>query len=203
MRLQNAQMHAAGKTALLMRGVICDMKIYAFDEHLTHRKIVPYDSVYEGIFMQIKTHVESSIGTVRLFHIGSTAIPDLRGKPMIDIAAVSTRGNLRKEQEEFEKLNFHRREVWVDTDDKPYVCGSVQLNGSSYNINIHICRRDDWVHKEGLSFVKALKARSGLRRKYELAKDCAHSLEPADPQRYNQAKEKVINEIYEKIKECI
>ena len=175
------------------------MKINVFDECLIHREIVPYDPVYADVFSQLKAYVESSLQTARLYHIGSTAIPGLRGKPMIDIAAVSTQGNLRTEQYQFERLGFHRREVWVDSDDSPYVCGSIDQRGSTYNINIHICRQHDWVHREGLAFVEALKSRPDLCRKYEAAKDLAHSLEPADPHRYNQAKEKVINEIYSEI----
>jgi hypothetical protein len=51
--------------------------------------------------------------------VESTAVPDLRGKPMLDIATVTNRKNLRAEQEEFERLGFQRRDVWVDRDDKP------------------------------------------------------------------------------------
>ena len=172
------------------------MKITQFDESLKHREIVPYDPIYAEIFSQVKNYAEAAIETVTLFHIGSTAIADLRGKPMIDIAAVSTLENLRAEQKRFEKLDFHRRNVWVDTDDKPYVCGSVQQNGKTFNVNIHICHHNDWVHREGLSFVKVLNERPDLRRKYERAKDEAHAKEPENAERYNQAKEAVINEIY-------
>ena len=175
------------------------MKINPFDESPCHRKIVSYDEVYVEIFSAIKAQVESSIDTARLFHIGSTAVPGLRGKPMIDIVAVTTRKNLRAEQAQLLKLNFHERDTWTDTDDKPYVCGSVLRNCSTYNINIHICHREDWIHKEGLKLAHALKARDDLCRKYELAKDKAHSLEPTDPEKYNQAKEQVIHEIYQTI----
>ena len=51
----------------------------------------------------------------------------------------------------------------------------------------------------GLKFVNALKSREDLRRKYEAAKERAHLLEPSDPERYNQAKKQVIDEIYEEI----
>ena len=175
------------------------LKINPFDEDLSHRKIVPYDDVYREIFTAVKSLVESAINTVELFHIGSTAIPGLRGKPMIDIVAVSTRESLREEQAEFMKLHFHQRNVWIDRDDKPYICGSVKLNNSIYNINIHICHKDDWIHREGLRFVQALKGRDDLCRKYEQAKDRAHAMEPSNPEKYNQAKEQVINEIYDEI----
>ena len=175
------------------------MNIEPFDESLRHREIVPYNNVYAEIFSKVKKQVESSIKTVELYHIGSTAIPALRGKPMIDIIAVSSRKNLRDEQKRFIKLNFQKRDVWTDTDDKPYICGSVSLRDLTYNINIHICHDEDWIHKEALNFVNAMKSRGDLRRKYELAKEKAHSLEPSDPERYNQAKNQVLKEIYTEI----
>jgi GrpB-like predicted nucleotidyltransferase (UPF0157 family) len=175
------------------------MIINPFDESPGHREIVPYDKAYEAIFSKVKAQVESAIETVELFHIGSTAIPDLRGKPMVDIVAVSSRENLRNEQSKFIELGFHRRAVWVDTDDKPYVCGSVISNSSIYNINIHICHQGDWIHTEGSRFVDALKSSGALRRKYEQAKVIAHAMEPSDPEKYNRAKEQVIDEIYREI----
>ena len=173
------------------------MKLYPFDEGETHREIRPYDNVYREVFLKVRDYVESQIDSVELFHIGSTAIPDLRGKPMVDIAAVSTHENLRAEQGRFEQLGFHRRAVWVDRDDKPYVCGSTKAAGSRYNINIHICRRNDPVHRDSLEFIEILNSRPDLRRKYEYAKDRAHSVAPTDPEAYNREKASIIQEIHQ------
>jgi GrpB-like predicted nucleotidyltransferase (UPF0157 family) len=140
--------------------------------------------------------VQSRIASVELFHIGSTAIPDLRGKPMLDVAAVTAREDLRAAQREFEDLGFHRREVWVDRDDKPYVCGSVEVGETIYNINIHICHRNDSVHKDSLAFMEILNRRPDLRKRYEEAKERAHSIDPMNPEIYNREKEAVIKEIH-------
>jgi GrpB-like predicted nucleotidyltransferase (UPF0157 family) len=171
------------------------MNIYQFDESLVHREIRPYDPVYTEVFLQVRAYVRSHISTVEVFHIGSTAIPDLRGKPMLDIAAVTTEGDLRAAQRDFEELGFHRRDVWVDRDEKPYVCGSVKVGGKSFNVNVHICRKNDSVHKKWLLFIQLLKQRPDLRRKYEVAKDRAHSIAPSNAEAYNREKEAVIQEI--------
>ncbi len=163
--------------------------IHPFDEHPSHREIVPFNPVCLDLFAQVRQFVEANIDTVRLVHIGSSAIADLRGKPMIDIAAISTHENLRAEQKRFEALGFHRRDVWTDTDDKPYVCGSIIRDGSTWNVNIHICRAGDPVHRDGVRFVEIMQERPDLRRRYELAKDRAHRESPTDPQQYNEAKE--------------
>jgi GrpB-like predicted nucleotidyltransferase (UPF0157 family) len=139
--------------------------------------------------------VTSKLQGVELVHIGSTAIADLRGKPMLDIAAITIRADLREEQRQFEGLGFHRRAVWVDRDDKPYVCASVKYGGRLYNVNIHICHRHDPVHRGSLGFMRILSQRPDLRRQYEEAKDRAHAIDPKNPEVYNREKEAVIQAI--------
>lgn len=172
------------------------MIIHPFDEGSAHREIVAYDPIYEVMFRRVQEYVQSRLDTVEMFHIGSTAIPDLRGKPMLDIAAVTVREDLRAAQKELEDLGFHRRDVWVDRDDKPYVCGSVKAGDKTYNINIHICHRHDPVHRDSLSFIEILSRRPDLRRRYEAAKERAHSIDPVNAEIYNREKEAVIREIH-------
>lgn len=119
---------------------------------------------------------------------------------MLDFAAVTSRVDLRAEQKEFEALGFHQRAAWVDRDDKPYVCGSAMHDGRHFNVNIHICHRNDPVNKDSLAFMEILNKRAALRRKYEEAKDRAHLIDPVNPENYNRAKEAVIKEIQDEIK---
>jgi GrpB-like predicted nucleotidyltransferase (UPF0157 family) len=191
-----ARHRGALRTQATHRSWLNDMKIGPFDESLAHREIVPYEPVYRDIFRDLRQYIETRLGTVELCHIGSTAIPDLRGKPMLDIAALTTREDLRAVQKEIERLGFHRRDVWVDRDDKPYVCGSVDVNGKTYNINVHICRPNDPVHKDSLRFIAILNKDPSLRRRYEAVKDRAHSIDPVNPDVYNREKEAVIKEIH-------
>jgi len=175
------------------------MQLDPFDEAPLHREIVPHSAVYGEIFLQLRAHVQSSLQHVELIHIGSTAIADLRGKPMLDFVAITNRADLRAEQKEFERIGFHRRNVWVDRDDKPYMCASVKQDERTFNINIHICHRNDPVHRESIAFMQILNRRPDLRRKYEAAKDRAHLADPVNPEIYNREKEAVIRQIQEQI----
>lgn len=172
------------------------MKLELFDEGLDHRKILPYDSAYRELALRVRRFVEAELEGIELIHIGSTAIPDLRGKPMLDFVAITTRVDLRATQREFEKLGFHRRGVWVDRDDKPYVCAATTFSGRRFNLNIHLCHRGDPVHKDSLAFMAILNRRPDLRKRYETAKDHAHAIDPVNPENYNRAKEAIIKEIH-------
>ena len=171
------------------------MKLDRFDEGLHHRDIVAYDPVYGEVFGKVRAFVHEHLGGVELVHIGSTAVQDLRGKPMIDAVAIAGPKNLREVQGEFERAGFHRRPVWVDKDEKPYVCASVVHAGRRFNVNVHICHRGDPVHKDSLAFMDILARRPDLRQKYAQVKDRAHAIDPADPQVYNEEKSAVIREI--------
>jgi len=96
--------------------------IHPFDTDLKHRQIVPYNAQYNEVYAAVKAYLESHMPEVEIVHIGSTAVEDLRAKPMIDLLAVTDATDLRQKQREIEALGFHRRQVWVDRDDKPYRC---------------------------------------------------------------------------------
>jgi GrpB-like predicted nucleotidyltransferase (UPF0157 family) len=72
------------------------MQIDPFDESLIHRKILSHNPAYRDMFRRVQEHVQRNLKTVELIHIGSTAISDLRGKPMVDITAVTNRADLRR-----------------------------------------------------------------------------------------------------------
>lgn len=107
---------------------------------------------------------------------------------MLDMLAVSKLDDLREEQKAFETLGFHRRDVWVDRDDKPYVCGSVRRDDVTYNVNIHICHHGDPVHVGSLAFIEILSRRPDRRRKYEHAKKIGRTRSPLRMPRYTTAR---------------
>ena len=171
------------------------MQLFPFDEDLKHREILPYNPIYKEIFQQVEVIVAKELPDIELHHIGSTAVPDLRGKPMIDMLAVTTNDALRELQTKFKKLGFHRREVWTDTDTKPYVCASTIFNKERFNLNIHICHADNPLVQDLPAFAEILNKHPDLRRRYEQAKDKAHAIDPVNSEVYNKAKEAIILEI--------
>lgn len=52
--------------------------------------IVPYDSGWPRIFLALRARAAAAIGdlTVSIEHIGSTAVPGLAAKPVIDLVVV-------------------------------------------------------------------------------------------------------------------
>ena len=168
------------------------MKILAFDGSLRHRQIVGYSPHYRTVFLTLKIHVEEHYPDLELTHVGSTAITGLSGKPMIDCIAATKIKNLRKIQDRLVKIGFQKREVWTDTNTKPYVCGAVSHDDKLFNINIHVCNCNDDNYKSMIQFRDLMRAGPEFHDQYVQAKLKAHERYPGDPEKYNQEKEKVI-----------
>ena len=171
------------------------MKILAFDESLKHRQIVEYDPQYRKVFSTLKIYVEEHSSELELVHIGSTSITGLSGKPMIDCIAATKAENLRLIQDQLLQIGFQRRNVWTDTDTKPYVCGALNHGDMLLNINIHVCNFNDKNYQSMIKFRNFLRANPRFHDEYEKAKLKAHNIFPDNPEKYNEAKEQAILEI--------
>lgn len=178
-----------------------DMNVLPFDEDQRHRALVPYDPVYGEVYRLVAGYILESLPQVEVVHVGSTAIPGIRGKPMIDMLVVTEESDLRQVQSSLLDIGFHRRSVWTDMDEKPYVCGSVAMPTGRYNVNLHICRRDDENHNGLVEFRDYLNNNELSRNEYDAAKLAAHTASPRDAKGYNEAKEPVILGIMQRIKQ--
>ena len=147
------------------------------------------------VFSAIKNYVATRLPNIQLIHVGSTAIPDISSKPMIDTLAVIEEGNLRECQDKLVTIGFHRRDVWVDRDDKPYLCCSIMWQEQRFNINIHVCHLNDGTYRNLIGFRDLLRTRKDLCQEYDAAKRSAHQVDPKNPEVYNKAKEPVISKI--------
>ena len=70
--------------------------------------VQPYDPAWPLHFQQIKTFLESGVVDVdcTIEHVGSTAIPGMMAKPIIDIDIVIAQGTFAKVKERLEALGY-------------------------------------------------------------------------------------------------
>ena len=83
---------------------------------MTVTLVRPYDPTWPLHFGQIKTFLESGLVDVdrTIEHVGSTAIPGMMAKPIIDIDIVITQGTFSKVKERLEALGYiHRGDLGV------------------------------------------------------------------------------------------
>jgi len=161
------------------------------------RQIVRYDQNWPIIYKKVKEYITHSLTDVSLEHIGSTAVPGLKSKHMVDLLVIASNQDLQIIKKSLIHLGFHERDIWVDTVEKPYVGGSLTYNGREYDINLHICSIGSKTHVQTLLFRDALLGDTTLCRKYEQLKREAIEKVGTDPKSYNDFKAGFILEVIE------
>ncbi|MFC4450545.1 GrpB family protein [Halorussus aquaticus] len=123
--------------------------------------------------------------TARIEHIGSTAVPGLGAKPVIDVLAVVTDlpevwGDLDKLSAGFGYELSHIPADWLFVQ---------RTDGSGQQYNLHLVRESNDQWKDDLLFREYLRTYPDVRDEYETVKRDAAESHPDDINAYNAAKD--------------
>lgn len=153
-----------------------------------------HDPRWADAFQTVRTAVEAALGPdVRLTHVGSTAVPDLVAKPVID-ADLLVPDVLDEDAwlPPLEAAGF--RLLFHDA-----LGGDVhrQLTLAEPNTNLHVWAPDASEPARHRAFVAWLRTHPSDRQAYADAKLAAAA--PGTTLRYNDAKAAVVYDVYERI----
>ncbi|WP_340616252.1 GrpB family protein [Xenorhabdus entomophaga] len=157
--------------------------------------IVPYSTEWENIYNEEKNKIQRQLKekVINIAHIGSTAVPGLLAKPVIDIDLIVADPTQEKDYvPELENLGYVlriREPSWYQ---------HRMLRLDSPRVNLHLFGENCPEHIRHLLFRNWLRSHEDDKKRYAEAKQAAiegavHVME------YNHNKEKVIKNIYEKI----
>ena len=105
-------------------------------------QIVPYNEKWPAFFKQEAEQIKIVLGDQlkEIYHIGSTAIPNMPAKPVIDILLVCD--NLDKIEfivGQLKSLNY----LHIKRQIIPHLSFFIQRQGNDINMNLHIYERGD------------------------------------------------------------
>lgn len=157
--------------------------------------VVPHNPCWANEFMEIGRRIRASMGesAIRIDHIGSTSIPGLDAKPIIDIQ-ISVRSLDKLDWKPFlEQLGYMHRENNPDQTKRYF-----RESGSMRRTHIHVRKAGSWSEQCALLFRDYLRvhpqdSQCYAREKYRLSELYRHERE-----RYVTAKEPIIWEIMRK-----
>lgn len=149
-------------------------------------EIVEYDPAWPVRFDAERERLELVLEpyTARMEHVGSTAVPGLGAKPIVDVTAVVTDvaglyGDLDKLAAGFGYELSHVPGDWLllqrEADD-----------GQAYNLHLIRASSDQWT--DDLRFREYLRANPDVRDEYEAVKREAAAAHSNDIDAYNEAK---------------
>jgi len=159
--------------------------------------VVPYDPGWVQAFEQIRCELEQALGGLALAieHVGSTAVPGLSAKPIIDIDVVIEKEMFNKVEELLNTIGYDHegdlgiegREVFTYRD-KPHLMEH----------HLYVCDKGADELKRHLALRDFLRGNQEYREKYGRIKIEMAEKYPHDIDSYIDGKQPVILEIYDK-----
>ena len=104
---------------------------------------------------------------LRIEHVGSTAVPDLPGKGIVDLMLVYPEGLLERARTVLDGLGFQRQEFGNPfPEERPMRVGTVTVGGAELKVHVHVICETSPEAAELLRFRDTLRADPDLRRDY-------------------------------------
>ena len=159
--------------------------------------VLPYSADWAEAFEQIKSELSPPLGDAALSieHVGSTAVPGLYAKPVIDIDVVIEQKMFATVKERLESMGyFHIGDLGIagreafKYEDKAHLMTH----------HLYVCDQDADELKRHIALRNFLRKNKTYREKYSEVKRAMAEKYPHDIDSYIAGKEPMIMEIYEK-----
>jgi len=132
-------------------------------------------------------------------HIGSTAVPGLPGKGIVDLAVATTPDDVPRVAEMLRDLGFGPQpgpDPWPPG--RPMLVGSIVRAGTTFRIHLHVLPDQEEL-KRDVAFRDALLADPGLVEGYAALKTGIVTSGPLEPHQYTYRKQAWISDVHRKL----
>jgi GrpB-like predicted nucleotidyltransferase (UPF0157 family) len=161
----------------------------------------PWDARVVDVAVAVSAIVRARRPELRIEHIGSTSVPGLAGKGIVDLGTEAPPDQIPGITEALYELGFGPQpgpDPWPPT--RPMLVGSYRQDGREYRIHLH-------VHPIGGDLAQDVRFRDALRADPELARGYAEVKQrlvdaedaPLDPVFYQDAKGSWIVDAYDRL----
>ena len=165
--------------------------------------LVPHETAWEVEAARTIEKLKMILGNaaVDMQHVGSTAIPAICAKPIVDIAvAVRSFADINEKQAELETQGFYRRS-WNDEGQELFACGShYDGTGDRQTHFIHVVLADSAEWRNYLNFRDYLNTFPAEAKAYEALKLSLAAANPEDAgrEKYTSGKHDFVQEMLRK-----
>ncbi|MFB6151719.1 MAG: GrpB family protein [Haloarculaceae archaeon] len=162
-------------------------------------EIVDYDPAWPGLFERERERMAEVIGdlVVSIEHVGSTSVPGLAAKPIIDVCpVVEDMGTARAVSDRLDAADWP---LARERGDEPWI-EHTRTDEDGQEFNVHVRPRESAVENY-LLLREFLRDRPGIRKEYARVKRAAAAEHPHDVGAYTRAKSDVIERAKERARE--
>jgi GrpB-like predicted nucleotidyltransferase (UPF0157 family) len=140
-------------------------------------EIGPYDHVVASleapdprsadVARLVATWVKQTMPELEVEHVGSTAVPELAGKGIVDLMVLYPEGMLVQARETLDALGFQHQTFGNPfPEERPMRVGTVLLEGKVYRVHAHVLVDTSWEVECLRAFRDRLRADPGLAAAY-------------------------------------
>lgn len=150
------------------------MTVFLEYHELEPVEIRPYDPKSAEVFDRVKDVLQRHFPGKGIIHFGSTAVPGLRGKGVIDLFILAKRTEFGLCVDILESLGFQYPPVLnhgVMLPHRPKRVATFAYDDSIYRIHVSLTTPDSEDHRNALRFVAALRRSGKLREGYQRKKE--------------------------------
>jgi GrpB-like predicted nucleotidyltransferase (UPF0157 family)/GNAT superfamily N-acetyltransferase len=129
-------------------------------------ELIPYDPAWPDMFEAEAGRIREALGerAMRIEHVGSTAVPGLTAKPVIDIqVSVASLGEIGPYEEKLSSLGYEHIEL--DDFDREYPYFRRPGEGPSTH-HVHLCEADSYLEAKHIAFRDFLRANPDVAERY-------------------------------------
>ena len=132
---------------------------------------VEYDPEAASVAAMVAEALCARMPSLRVEHVGSTAVPGCAGKGIVDIAVIYRTGELVAARGLVDSLGFQRQTTRDPfPEDRPMRVGALDRDGRKYCLHIHILSVESTETADMLAFRDGLRADGELREAYVACK---------------------------------
>ena len=155
-------------------------------------KINPYDKKVTDRFKRQKNKILKAIGDFEVYHVGSTAVPGLGGKGIVDVLiGIDNWKQVAEIIESLKKIGF----LHIHLKEKGRIFLSKNTGLSLSNVHIHIAIKQSKAYKELLFFRDYLRENKKEAQNYFNLKSEWLKKSKKDRKKYQELKSEYINKI--------
>ena len=164
-----------------------------------HIVVIPYDERWAQDFEAIASEIRDALGELALAieHVGSTAVPGLSAKPIIDIDVVI------RDYTTFNAVILALKEIGYHHEGDLGIAGreAFGYEGKEHlrRHHLYVCPQDSPELKRHIAFRDYLRAHPDAAREYGRVKVEGAALYPHDIERYIEHKSRFIEGIYRQL----
>lgn len=134
----------------------------------------PYDEIFPSLFQKEKERILSHVSNILLIeHVGSTAVPGLGGKGIIDIAILAAKDDMASVSSSLQNIGYEFRPSFSTPDRLYFVANLADPKKGIRRYHIHLTHSDSPVWKELIGLRDYLICHPEAQREYATIKEKA------------------------------